>query len=310
MTRRSLFYPPVRATLRALSRLPFGVLYALSDLLFPLVYHVVRYRRAVVRRNLRSSFPEATAAWLRQTERRFYHSFCDYLVETLKLLTISPEHMRERMQMDGMEALEEALRDHTLAFVYLGHYGNWEYVSTLPLWVPAGVHCAQLYSPLHSRMADRLFFELRTRFGSENIAKNEALRRLVTLQREGRKTVVGFISDQAPKWVNIHDWVPFLHHDTPVFTGTERIAKKLDAAVVYCDVQRVGRGRYKAHFSLMTNHPADFPDYRLTECYMQRLEKTILANPPYWLWSHDRWKRKHADWAAHQKAGAAHAPKP
>lgn len=306
----SLNYRLVRGAARAISRLPFAVLYALSDLLFPLVYHVVRYRRGVVRRNLRESFPEAAPAWLRQTERRFYRSFCDYFVETLKLLTISPAQMKRHMQMDGMEAFEEAFRDHTLAFVYLGHYGNWEYVATLPLWVPAGVHCAQLYSPLHSGVADRLFYEMRTRFGSENIAKNEALRRLVTLQREGRRTVVGFIGDQAPKWVNIHDWVPFLNHDTPVFTGTERIAKKLDAAVLYCDVQRLARGRYRASFSLMTSRPATIPDYRLTECYMQLLQTTIRRNPPFWLWSHDRWKRKRSDWAAHRKAGAAHAPRP
>ena len=34
--------------LRALSHLPLWWLYRISDLLFPLLYHVVRYRRKVV----------------------------------------------------------------------------------------------------------------------------------------------------------------------------------------------------------------------------------------------------------------------
>ena len=54
---------------RLVSKLPFGVLYTLSDLCFPLVYYVVRYRRGVVRRNLSTSFPEKTARDIRPPRR-------------------------------------------------------------------------------------------------------------------------------------------------------------------------------------------------------------------------------------------------
>ena len=50
--------------LRLLSRLPLWWLYRLSDLLFPLVYYVVRYRRRVVRTNLANSFPHYSAQQL------------------------------------------------------------------------------------------------------------------------------------------------------------------------------------------------------------------------------------------------------
>lgn len=43
---------------RLLARLPLRVLYVLSDCLFPLVYHVARYRRKLVRRQLKDSFPQ------------------------------------------------------------------------------------------------------------------------------------------------------------------------------------------------------------------------------------------------------------
>ena len=70
----------------ALSRLPMRVLYALSDCLFPLIYHIARYRRKLVRRQLQECFPQQPAQWHRQVERKFYHFFCDYIVETLKLM--------------------------------------------------------------------------------------------------------------------------------------------------------------------------------------------------------------------------------
>lgn len=285
-------YALTHGLLRLFSRMPVRVLYGVSDGLYFLVRHVARYRRAVVRRNLKASFPEKDEAWRKKVERRFYHFFCDYLVETLELLTLTPEKMRHRLEMRGTELLEEALQSHDFAFVYLGHYGNWEYASSLPLWVGRETHCAQLYSPLHSAFSDRLFYEMRIRFGSENIPKKTTLRRLLALQSEGKKTVVGFISDQAPRRVNIHDWVPFLHQDTPVFTGTERLAAKLGAAAFYCDMERLERGRYRCTFRPMSACPLAPEGYPLTEEYMRLLEKSILRDPSIWLWTHNRWKRK------------------
>ncbi|MCB0376778.1 MAG: lipid A biosynthesis acyltransferase, partial [Sinomicrobium sp.] len=40
------------------SLLPFRLLYLLSDLLFVLVFHLIGYRKEVVRNNLRNAFPE------------------------------------------------------------------------------------------------------------------------------------------------------------------------------------------------------------------------------------------------------------
>ena len=38
--------------------LPLRVLYIISDLFYCLVYHVFRYRRKVVAKNLKNAFPE------------------------------------------------------------------------------------------------------------------------------------------------------------------------------------------------------------------------------------------------------------
>jgi KDO2-lipid IV(A) lauroyltransferase len=287
----------IMALLRCLSRLPLRCLYVIADMCYPLLYYVVRYRRQVVRQNLLTALPELSPRERRRVERRFYRWFCDYVVETLKLLTMSPAEMRRRLVVEGVEAVEDSLESHPFSFIFLGHYCNWEWISSLPLWTRhPSTHCAQLYRPLKSAASDALFYTLRTRFGSENISKYDALRRIVELKREGRPTIVGFISDQAPGWNSIHDWVDFLHHDTPVFTGTERIAKKVNAAVYFADVRRLRRGYYHLQLRLMTEQVADIADYRLTEQYMQWLEVMIRRQPHLWLWSHRRWKhRRNAD---------------
>lgn len=274
--------------LRALSRLPLWWLYRISDLLFLLVYHVVRYRRRVVRENLRHSFPDRTERERRRTERRFYRFFCDYAVETLKLLTVSEEEIRRRMKFEGAEAMEEELRTKPFCFMLLGHYGNWEWLSTFQLW--SANHCGQLYTPLHNAAADRLFFRLRSRFGTENISKYDALRRILTLKRDGIHTHIGFISDQTPKPNSIHDRMEFLHQDTAVFTGAERIGKRVGAAAYFARVTRPRRGYYVCRLERIVTDMDSLPDYEVTERYMRLLEEQINAVPHLWLWSHRRWK--------------------
>lgn len=281
--------------LRLISRLPLGVLYVLADLCFPLLYHVARYRRKVVTENLNNAFPELTPRERRKIRRRFYRWFCDYVVETLKLLSISRQEMMRRMVIEGVDEMERSLETKPFVFIFLGHYCNWEWVSSIPLWYQKeDSHGAQLYRPLKNKAFDRLFLEMRSRFGSENISKYEALRHILQLRRDGKKTCIGFISDQTPGWNSIHDWVDFLHQDTPVFTGTERIAKKVDAAIFFADIRRVRRGYYHLVLRRMTDEPKDFPDYALTEQYMRELEQIIRRQPHLWLWSHRRWKHRRA----------------
>lgn len=59
-----------------LALLPFRALYILSDGVCFLMRHVVHYRRKVVRKNLKNSFPEKSEAELREIEREFYRYIC------------------------------------------------------------------------------------------------------------------------------------------------------------------------------------------------------------------------------------------
>ncbi len=298
------------SVLRVVASLPLRVLYVFSDIAYPIVYYLVRYRRGVVRENLANAFPELSEEERRATERRFYRWFCDYVVETLRLLSMSEDEMRERMVIEGFDEVEAELENHPFVFVYLGHYCNWEWISSLQLWAKQErTHTAQIYRPLRSEAFDRLFYVMRTQFGSENIPKNDSLRRILEMRREDHRTVIGFISDQSPSWNAIHHWVTFLHQDTPVFTGTERIARKVDAAIYFANVERTARGRYRMRFELMTRDAKAAPEFGPTEDYMRRLEAMIRRQPYLWLWSHRRWKRTRQEWEQRTQHAEATAKK-
>lgn len=292
----SITYYLVNGCWYLLSWLPLCVLYLFSDCIYYLLYYCIRYRRKVVRKNLVNSFPEKSLKEIIDIEKGFYAWFCDYVVETIKLRTMSAEELQKRMVFEGLETVYADMEknDQTFCFAYLGHYCNWEWVSTLPLWTKDKLGCAQIYHPLENEAFNTLFVNLRGRFGSESISMSETLRRIIQLKNEKKKTLIGFLADQTPMWNSIHLWMDFLSQETPVFTGTERIAKQVNAYVCYIDITRPRRGYYHGLFKPV-KVDAQTPvtsEYPITEVYMHLLEETINRAPAYWLWSHNRWKRK------------------
>lgn len=272
-----------------ISLLPLWVFYRLSDGLYYLVYHVVRYRRRVVYANLRSSFPEKSEAEIERIAKDFYSFFCDYIVETLKFFSMGEKNIRKRMKFEGLGQVKEDFANGRSVSVYLGHYCNWEWISSLGLHLDE--QCGQIYHPLENATLDRLFLYMRGRFKAQSIKMDDTFLTILKWKKEGRKNIVGYIADQVPGYNNIHYWADFLHHDTPVFTGAERISKIMDTAVYYIDVERPRRGYYVARFIKIADTLNEHPVFFATEQYFRLLEKNIQRAPQYWLWSHKRWKR-------------------
>ena len=290
---KKLLYYLVYSLWYAFSLLPLRIHYCISDVMFFIIFYVLRYRRRTVWLNIVTSFPEMEPEEHRDIERRFYRWFCDFLVESVKYMTISESQIKKRMVFKGMDVVNQCVSEGQSCAVYLGHYGNWEWVTSLPLWVSSKAQCGQIYHPLENKDFDRLFLKTRQRFEAVCIPMNDSLRRILEYKRQGKPTVIGYIADQAPFWWNIHHWTTFMHHDSAVFTGTERIARRMNQSTFYLDVHRIKRGYYEVEFKLMTREPQKMEEYELTDLYFKMLEQSIRRQPECYLWTHDRWKRTH-----------------
>ena len=273
--------------------LPMRALYVLSDILYVLIYKIAGYRVKVVRRNITASFPDKSKAELRQLERRFYHHFADYIVETIKLAHISLDEIQQRAYLRNPELVDQLMaKGHTCFILTMGHYGNWEWFSgSTTRFEDSRIY--QIYRPLNNKAFDKLFADLRTQFGSFGIKKNDTIRDIIKLKQDKTKSVVIFLADQTPSKANLHYWTEFLHQDTAILTGPERIARKLNLPVIFLDTQKVKRGYYTVDMKLITENPKETPEIYITERYARLLEKMILRDPAYWLWTHKRWKHKH-----------------
>ena len=279
------------------SHLPLWFLHGVASVASVFLFHVIRYRRKVVHENIKSAFPELSSRERLIIERKFFTHFCDLMMESVKFFSISKKEMRRRMKFKGIELLEESCRNGRSCGVFLGHYGNWEWISSMPLWIDQNLcQCTQLYHPLENYVTDQLVLYTRKRFGGKNITADKSIKYMVNYMRQGKPILVGFIADQGPSWESIYHWNNFLRHETPWFTGAERIMQKLDMDVYYLEVRRVKRGYYEAEYKRITTEPKKFEQFKLTDIYSEMLEETIKRDPAYWLWSHRRWKRSKEEW--------------
>lgn len=276
-----------------LSLLPFRILYGMADIGYVLLYYIIRYRRGVVRKNLVTAFPEKSIDDIKTIERKFYHWFCDYFLEAIKLLSISDKELRCRFTIINSEEVEQCFQEGQDVAAILGHYCNWEWLSCVGMNLPPERETGLIYHPLRNKTFDYLFRKLRSHEqNSHVIPKKDILRYVVTKKREGVRNICGYISDQGPKWTNIHLWLPFLNHEyTPVFTGGERIMRKMNNAVFYVEMSRPKRGYYTATYKLITRDPNTLPADDITRRFFCLLEETIRQEPAFYLWSHNRWKR-------------------
>ncbi len=276
--------------LKAVAIWPYWVLHAFSSVLYPIVYYVARYRRAVTRRNMQNAFPEKPVKEIVEIEKAFYRHFCDYVVETLKLMHISDKQMRCHMRFTNPELIEQLRADGRPIFLYLGHQCNWEYVISITMWTHPDFQAVQIYHPLKNKSMDKVMYHLRSRFNSVGVPQRQTLRAVLTMIREGKQPLLGLIADQRPPRKPEPEWMEFLHQDTPIITGGEVMGRKLDAHFVYGSMRCVRRGYYELTFQPI--EPVEGEEYGYSKQYMRMLEKDIIAQPHMWLWTHNRWSMK------------------
>lgn len=280
----------VYGLVRLLSYLPLSVLYLISDAIYFLIYHVFGYRKSVVTVNLQKAFPEKSNIEIYALRKEFYKHFCDLFIETFKLWTISSEEIKRRCKFSNPDFFEPYRKAGKSVVVVLGHYGNWEWLTSFSAW--NNYHFLPIYKPLHNKIFDKMYQTIRARFGAKPLPKDDTLRTMLWYRNQKEFTITAFIGDQTPNKRNIHYWAQFLNQDTPILQGTERIAKKLDQPIVFVHMKKIKRGYYETDFIQLFDHPKETAEFEITEKHTQILEEIIKKDPAYWLWSHKRWKHK------------------
>jgi Kdo2-lipid IVA lauroyltransferase/acyltransferase len=276
---------------RVLSRLPFCILYFISDFLFFMSFYVIKYRRKMVQKNLRNSFPEKAEDEIYRIEKTFYKNLCDYAVEMLKLLTINKEDLSKRMVYNAPEIAATYATQQQSVIILTAHQFNWEWLlATGGFKFPMNIDF--VYQKVNSEFFEKISMACRTRFGAYPIKRDEVAREMI--RRKNIVRGIAMVSDQYPgHGRDKKHLTKFLNQDSVFFLGTNQVAIMTQYPVFYYEIVKIRRGYYETNAIQIGTPPYGIESVTVIENYVREVEKSIRRNPSNWLWSHNRWKKRH-----------------
>jgi len=269
---------------------PFRVLYFFSDIFYFLIYYIFSYRKKVVLNNLKLTFPEKSEKELIAISKKFYSHFVDVFIEMIKSFTVSKEEVYKRYKYPNIDFFTELYKDGKSVILVGPHYANWEWIMSLDSFVDYKGYAA--FTKINNPYFNNKVLQSRTKFGTNLIQTSKVVSEIQKNTKNNVQAMYGLLSDQSPQLSKTFYWNKFLGVKVPIHTGGEMLAKKFDMNMVYMETKKLKRGYYETTFSLITDNAQKVPDYKLTDIFLEKVEKQIRKQPEYYFWTHKRFKHK------------------
>lgn len=263
-------------------------LYLVSDVLYLIVGKLIKYRKPLITKNLKNSFPEKNENEIKNIQRYFYKHFLDLIVESLKGFTISKKEINRKIKLKNPDLVNEMAQKSQNIILIGGHYNNWE-MSAQKMPLECEHELFAIYKPLSNKFFDKKIKNSREKFGLRMISMKETKNYFQKNNEKPRAIIFG--SDQSPSSTKNAHWLNFLNQESGFLFGAEKYAKEFNWPVVYVSIQKIQRGTYEVSFQLITEKPKEEPNGKIIQDFANLLEIDINRNPPYWLWTHNRWKK-------------------
>ena len=281
-----LFYP--------LSVLPLAVLYLISFPLYLILRYVLAYRKTIIDNNLLRSFPDLDLKSIKKIRNKFYWHLTQLGVEMIKMISMSRKNVMRRYYCSNPELVNRFYEEGKSVVLMSSHYNNWEWM-VLSLDMQFKHHGIGVGAHNTNKVFEKLINRARTRYGTEVVFHDNVREVMAYHETNHIPAAYMILSDQNPSIPKRCYVANFLNQKTGFLRGAEGFARKYDLPVLYYKVTKEKMGRYRIDVEVICESPAELPDGAIMQRYIELLEDTIKSNPPYWLWSHRRWKHNFDD---------------
>lgn len=257
------------------------------------LYGALGDRRNIAVQNVRLALGVSRAR-ANQISRRSCMNFGMTFAEFMHLRVVTPEQVRERSWIEGLEYVNEAFARGKGAILLTGHLGNWEIMGAratqeFPMWV--------IGRPTSNTDIQRHIESAREPHNLHMISSWDDGRVPLRLLRDNRALAI--LPDQYAGRDGL--MLPFFGHPTRIWSSVARLSLMSGAMVVPgFGVRRtpfLADGRIVAQVSPGWNvekgagSKAD-AIVEGTKRMAAEHERIIRAYPEQWLWLHRRWREK------------------
>jgi KDO2-lipid IV(A) lauroyltransferase len=233
---------------------------------------------------------------IKKIVRRCCIHFTILLGELLRYPRVTPEYLRRRICLNGVENLDEGLALGRGLIVALPHIGNWEYLGAAI--VERGYRLNSFYLAQKDDGLGRMLDHFRTYSG---IVLHERDRAAVSGLRALRgNEILGMVADQDGG--NNGIYMDFLGHWVSVAAGPANWSLKTGAPLMPIYALRRGLSfNYDAYFLPAFEDECGQMSQQnrvisRTKKLVAWMEQLILQHPEQYLWFYDRFKPRHEAW--------------
>ena len=285
-----LLHRIVISLLKGLSRLPFFVIYGLSDALALILQYVAGYRHKVIVENLRRSFPEKNEREIQRMTRTFYRHFCDISLETAKGWSMTSEDFEKRLTIKGADEMNRLCREGKSVILLAMHYNNWEWSSYTQTKLEH--RYLVVYNPVRGNLRfEQYLLQMREKWGAKTIPVHKSARTIIDFNKANIPVCLALGGDQRPPYITKF-WTTFLNQEACFNLGPEKIAQRTNQPVFFLLMKKLRRGYYEFSFIPLIENPAQMSQEDIMLTYVRTMDKYIREAPEYYLWSHKRWKQQ------------------
>jgi KDO2-lipid IV(A) lauroyltransferase len=278
--------------LRLVALLPFKLQLAIGRGLGRLSYWLARDRRDACEVNLKLCFPELSDE---ERQRLVYRTFLSNGIGLMEIAMAwfgDLDRFKDRVQIDGLEVLEQARAKGKGVLLLGAHFTTLEMGGLLfrniaPLDVT--------YRPNDNAFFDAIMYNGRKR-NLDGVYDRKEIRQVIKSLKSGRMLWYAPDQDYGPK---NSVFAPFFGVPAATVTATSRYAKVNNSEIVFYGHYR--KADDSGYHVIFTPLEEDYPtgdDVEDASIINRAIEKAIRHQPDQYLWLHKRFKTQQAGPAA------------
>ena len=252
--------------------------------LFQIIGPIFRSKK-LIQKNIIRVFPDIDQINLNKITASMWNNYGRVFAEYMFIKKFRYQKKNENIIIEGKEILEDIKRNNQKVVFISGHFSNFELMAMEI--EKAGINLAAIYRPLNNIFLNFLMEKIRKNYICKKQIKKGigGVKELVKLNKEGYSTAL-MIDQRVSEGIKI----TFFNEEAFTTTIPAQLIKKFKTPVVPIFLERYEGIKFK----MIIHKPLNFLNNDSTEDITLKLnkilEKMIIENPQYWIWSHNRWK--------------------
>ena len=239
----------------------------------------------LIHQNIKKVFPNIDEKKMSEIVSSMWDNYGRVFAEYVFIKKFRITSLNSNIIIEGIEILNEIKKNNQKVIFISGHFSNFELMAMQ--LEKTGIKIAAIYRPLNNIFLNKIMERIREKYICKNQIKKGigGLKNLLKLNKEGCSTAL--MIDQR---VSEGSRLDFFNEKASTTTIPAQLVKKFNIPVVPIFIERFDGIKFK----MKVHKPISFSDNdsidNITVQLNKVLERMILDNPNYWIWSHNRWK--------------------